>query len=256
MPRNSNPPVSRRRAGARLACHVPALPQRRRMPHVGRMPASRRFMPLVPSGRRPPRIGRNPPGASGRMTLGQSKPRRDDSTWRQRDARATKIQVVGRRGESRHAGPDVSGVRPLPGLSPPLGWPPRPSHSPWSWRHRPGPPERRPPRARRSRSRPPRCRCRDRPDHRVRADAVPLHRGPAGRCRRARARAPRSGHRSSPPRARTSRDRKGVKGLSLINVGNGHWQVAFHNVALYRFEGDKKKGQAQGRTWARCGSPC
>ncbi len=40
---------------------------------------------------------------------------------------------------------------------------------------------------------------------------------------------------------------KGVKGLSLIEVGNGHWQVAFHNVALYRFEGDKKKGQAKGQ---------
>jgi predicted lipoprotein with Yx(FWY)xxD motif len=40
---------------------------------------------------------------------------------------------------------------------------------------------------------------------------------------------------------------KGVKGLSLISVANGHWQVAFHDVALYRFEGDKKKGQAQGQ---------
>ncbi len=43
---------------------------------------------------------------------------------------------------------------------------------------------------------------------------------------------------------------KGVKGLSLIKVGNGHWQVAFHNVALYRFEGDKKKGQAKGQAIA------
>jgi predicted lipoprotein with Yx(FWY)xxD motif len=40
---------------------------------------------------------------------------------------------------------------------------------------------------------------------------------------------------------------KGVKGLSLINVGGGHWQVAFHHVALYRFEGDTKKGQAKGQ---------
>ena len=40
---------------------------------------------------------------------------------------------------------------------------------------------------------------------------------------------------------------KGVKGLSLIKVGNGHWQMAFHNVALYRFEGDKKKGQDKGQ---------
>ncbi len=40
---------------------------------------------------------------------------------------------------------------------------------------------------------------------------------------------------------------KGLKGLSLINVGHGHRQVAFHNVALYRFENDKKKGQALGQ---------
>ncbi len=43
---------------------------------------------------------------------------------------------------------------------------------------------------------------------------------------------------------------KGVKGLGLIKVGNGHWQVAFHDVALYRFEGDKKKGQAKGQAIA------
>ena len=48
----------------------------------------------------------------------------------------------------------------------------------------------------------------------------------------------------------------GVKGLSLLNVGNGHWQVAFHKLPLYRFEGDKKKGRRMGRTWAACGSPC
>ncbi len=40
---------------------------------------------------------------------------------------------------------------------------------------------------------------------------------------------------------------KGVKGLSLIKVSGGHWQVAFHHVALYRFQGDKKKGQAKGQ---------
>jgi predicted lipoprotein with Yx(FWY)xxD motif len=40
---------------------------------------------------------------------------------------------------------------------------------------------------------------------------------------------------------------KGVKGLSLVNVGGGHWQVAFDHAALYRFEGDKKKGQAKGQ---------
>jgi len=59
------------------------------------------------------------------MTLGQPKPRRDHSRWRHQDARtapgtgtaADKTQVVGTRGGSRQAGPDVSGVRPLPGLS-------------------------------------------------------------------------------------------------------------------------------------------
>ncbi len=40
---------------------------------------------------------------------------------------------------------------------------------------------------------------------------------------------------------------KGVKGLSVIDVGHGRWQVAFHDVALYRFEGDAKKGQAKGQ---------
>jgi predicted lipoprotein with Yx(FWY)xxD motif len=40
---------------------------------------------------------------------------------------------------------------------------------------------------------------------------------------------------------------KGVKGLSLMNVGNGHWQVAFHKLPLYRFAGDKKKGQDHGQ---------
>lgn len=40
---------------------------------------------------------------------------------------------------------------------------------------------------------------------------------------------------------------QGVKGLSLMNVGNGHWQVTFHKLPLYRFEGDTKKGQAHGQ---------
>ncbi len=40
---------------------------------------------------------------------------------------------------------------------------------------------------------------------------------------------------------------RGVKGLSLIDVGGGRRQVAFHDVALYRFEGDTKKGQAKGQ---------
>ena len=39
----------------------------------------------------------------------------------------------------------------------------------------------------------------------------------------------------------------GVKGLSLLKVGNGHWQVAFDKLPLYRFAGDKKKGQAHGQ---------
>jgi predicted lipoprotein with Yx(FWY)xxD motif len=43
---------------------------------------------------------------------------------------------------------------------------------------------------------------------------------------------------------------KGVKGLSLINVGHGRWQVAFHKVALYRYAGDTKKGQAHGQNVA------
>ena len=43
---------------------------------------------------------------------------------------------------------------------------------------------------------------------------------------------------------------KGVKGLTVIKVGGGHRQVAFHDVALYRFEGDKKKGQAKGQGFA------
>jgi predicted lipoprotein with Yx(FWY)xxD motif len=40
---------------------------------------------------------------------------------------------------------------------------------------------------------------------------------------------------------------KGVKGLALMNVGHGRWQVAYHKIPLYRFEGDKKKGQANGQ---------
>ena len=40
---------------------------------------------------------------------------------------------------------------------------------------------------------------------------------------------------------------RGVKGLAVTNVGNGHFQVTFHKIPLYRFEGDKKKGQANGQ---------
>ena len=50
--------------------------------------------------------------------------------------------------------------------------------------------------------------------------------------------APKGAHVSGP---------HGVKGLSLLKVGNGHWQVAFHKLPLYRFAGDKKKGQAHGQ---------
>ena len=50
--------------------------------------------------------------------------------------------------------------------------------------------------------------------------------------------APKGAHVSGP---------HGVKGLSLLKVGNGHWQVAFDKIPLYRFEGDKKKGQAHGQ---------
>jgi predicted lipoprotein with Yx(FWY)xxD motif len=39
----------------------------------------------------------------------------------------------------------------------------------------------------------------------------------------------------------------GVHGLSLISVGGGHYQVAFHNAALYRFAADSKKGDAKGQ---------
>jgi predicted lipoprotein with Yx(FWY)xxD motif len=39
----------------------------------------------------------------------------------------------------------------------------------------------------------------------------------------------------------------GVKGLSVIAVGGGHWQVALDDHALYRFAADKKKGQAKGQ---------
>jgi predicted lipoprotein with Yx(FWY)xxD motif len=39
----------------------------------------------------------------------------------------------------------------------------------------------------------------------------------------------------------------GVKGLSLLKVANGHWQVAFHKLPLYTFAADKKKGQAHGQ---------
>ncbi len=40
---------------------------------------------------------------------------------------------------------------------------------------------------------------------------------------------------------------KGVKGLAVMKVGKGRWQVADHKIPLYRFEGDKKKGQANGQ---------
>jgi len=53
--------------------------------------------------------------------------------------------------------------------------------------------------------------------------------------------APKGAHLSGP---------HGVKGLSLLKVGNGHFQVAFDKLPLYRFGGDKKKGQAHGQNVA------
>ena len=50
--------------------------------------------------------------------------------------------------------------------------------------------------------------------------------------------APKGAHVSGP---------HGVKGLSLLKVGNGHYQVALDKLPLYRFMGDKKKGQAHGQ---------
>jgi predicted lipoprotein with Yx(FWY)xxD motif len=53
--------------------------------------------------------------------------------------------------------------------------------------------------------------------------------------------APKGAHVSGP---------HGVKGLSLLKVGNGHYQVALDKLPLYRFDGDKKKGQAHGQNVA------
>jgi predicted lipoprotein with Yx(FWY)xxD motif len=53
--------------------------------------------------------------------------------------------------------------------------------------------------------------------------------------------APKGAHVSGP---------HGVKGLSLLKVGNGHFQVAFDKLPLYRYAGDKKKGQAHGQNVA------
>jgi predicted lipoprotein with Yx(FWY)xxD motif len=39
----------------------------------------------------------------------------------------------------------------------------------------------------------------------------------------------------------------GLKGLSTIHVAHGRLQVAFDGVALYRFMGDTKSGQAKGQ---------
>jgi predicted lipoprotein with Yx(FWY)xxD motif len=41
---------------------------------------------------------------------------------------------------------------------------------------------------------------------------------------------------------------KGVKGLAVMKVANGRFQVVFHKIPLYRFEGDKTKGQATGQS--------
>ncbi len=46
---------------------------------------------------------------------------------------------------------------------------------------------------------------------------------------------------------------KGLKGFGLIRLAHGKQQASFHGDALYRFSGDKKKGQAKGQgiegTW-------
>ena len=53
--------------------------------------------------------------------------------------------------------------------------------------------------------------------------------------------APKGAHVSGP---------HGLKGLTLPKVGNGHLQVAFDKLPLYRYAGDKKKGQAHGQNVA------
>jgi predicted lipoprotein with Yx(FWY)xxD motif len=53
--------------------------------------------------------------------------------------------------------------------------------------------------------------------------------------------APKDAHVSGP---------HGLKGLSLLKVGNGHLQVALDKLPLYRYQGDKKKGQAHGQNVA------
>lgn len=44
---------------------------------------------------------------------------------------------------------------------------------------------------------------------------------------------------------------RGVKGLAVMKVGNGHFQVTFHKIPLYRYAGDKKKGQANGQNFEK-----
>jgi len=39
----------------------------------------------------------------------------------------------------------------------------------------------------------------------------------------------------------------GLRGLSTIRVSHGRRQVSFDNVALYRFSGDQRKGEAKGQ---------
>ncbi len=223
-------------------CHEPALPRRRRSRVPGGPPAQDTPPPQSCRWRRPydprpraPTKGRLDMAAEGQTGNGGS--RQSPGGRKQHRQR-----------ESRHAGPDESGVGPLPGLSPPSGWPPPRSRSPWSWRcpaGPPAPPARHTPR--RSRSRPPRW-----PGVGTvltTASGLTLYRFTEDKpgtstCTGACAKiwppllASKGAHVSGP---------NGVKGLSLLKVGNGHWQVAFHKLPLYRFEGDKKKGQAHGQ---------
>ena len=141
----------------------------------------------------------------------------------------------------------------MPGLSPqrcrrsgrsrsPWPWPCR-----WPWPRRPGSPAPRARTPRPSRSRRPRCPTWGPSSPPPRASpstgSPRTHREP----RSAPGRAPRSGRRCWRQRERTCRDPRGVKGLAVMKVGNGHLQVTFHKVPLYRFAGDKKKGQANGQ---------
>ncbi len=88
-----------------------------------------------------------------------------------------------------------------------------------------------------------RQRHRDRAHHGGGPDAVPLHRT-TSRGRRTCTRRVRQDLAAAPGarRAPMCRGRTGVKGLSLINVGSGHWQVAFHERAAVPLRGRQEEG--------------